>query len=336
MKENLKWWHSPYSWREKVDFLHYRIAQPSMRNASGLPLDQEPMQWQQRNADGDVVRIAFLGDFMPIGRRTLQFGEALRKQLAQVDYVVINVEGVITPKRRYLAVTFDPSILAQINALFPQKIIFNVANNHVADFGRAIFEEQMALLREYGQVIGHNDDGLRLPEGVYLRSATMLTNQPIQVCAWANPEDADRIRGAASMDTYNIYIPHWGYEMHLFPEHKHVSFADTLLHGTWDAVVGSHPHVPQPLWQREDDKLCLFSLGNFCYENVNPNHSYGKLLILSVSHTTHRLTAFSQHYTAQTLIGDDRLSVDLRAQLDYRQLRAHSPKNLHYLTDLIK
>lgn len=336
-KEKLKWWHSPYTVREKVDFLHYRIASPSARNRSTLPLENEPMSWRS-GAEGEVTKIGFIGDFMPIGDRTLVLGEGLKSQLSGLDYVVINVEGVVTSQRRYLAVAFDEGILAQVQSLFPQKIIFNVANNHSADFGSSAFAEHLERLRRYGQIVGHDDNGLLLPEGIFLRSATMLSNQPLEVCAQAKVEDARTIASVSHDHSYNIFLPHWGYEMHLYPEVEQARFAEHLLDGGWDAVVGSHPHVPQPLWSRADGKMCLFSLGNFCYENVNPNHSYGKLLTLDIiySSDTPELGAFQQFYTRQELIGRDGVRVHLEAEIDYHYFRAHRPRNLRYLSDLIK
>lgn len=336
-KENLRWWHSPYSFWEKMDFLRYRLAAPSTHNTSGLPLDDEPMSVAFGTADGGT-KVGFVGDFMPIGRRRLSLGAQLQDQLSQLDYIVLNVEGVLTHQRRYLAVAFDPSILEQICALFPQKIIFNVANNHSADFGSPTFAEHLEYLRRFGRVVGDHPEGLLLPEGIYIRCATMLSNQPLEVCDCISPEDATSIASAYHRDYYNIFVPHWGYEMHLYPERVHADFAGQLLDGGWDAIVGSHPHVPQPLWQRADGKICLFSLGNFCYENINPNHSYGKLLVLDIasSEGTPRLNAFHQFYTRQEFMGRDEVSVDLAPYLDYHHLRANTRPSLRYFSDLIK
>lgn len=337
--ERLHWWHSPYTLREKVDFLRYRISAPSTVNHSGLDIEREPMVWDSgARAEEKGVRIGFVGDFMPIGDRALELGSELQCQLAELDYVVINMEGVLTSARRYLAVAFEERILEQIRAAFPQKIIFNVANNHSADFGRKTYERHLAQLRKYGQIVGHDHAGLLLSEGIYLRSATMLSNQPISVCAWANIPEGKRISSEAPADAYSIYLPHWGYEMHLYPERGHADFAHCLLSGGWDAVIGSHPHVPQPLWLREDGTFCLFSLGNFCYENVNPNHSYGKLLTLHVSTSGSRpqLSWLRQTYTRQQLCGTHSICVDTVHGTDYPLLKSTCTKDIRYFSDLIK
>jgi poly-gamma-glutamate capsule biosynthesis protein CapA/YwtB (metallophosphatase superfamily) len=67
-------------------------------------------------------------------------------------------------------------------------------------------------------------------------------------------------------DVFNIAFPHWGYELELFPRPVIVQINRQLLK-RYDAVIGHHSHVPQPLTSYRSEntwKLTAFSLGDFC------------------------------------------------------------------------
>ncbi len=61
--------------------------------------------------------------------------------------------------------------------------------------------------------------------------------------------------------------PHWGEEYRLLPEVSQKSLASQLLDCGADMIIGSHPHVIQPMEMRKRDDgrkaLVVYSLGNF-------------------------------------------------------------------------
>jgi poly-gamma-glutamate capsule biosynthesis protein CapA/YwtB (metallophosphatase superfamily) len=63
-----------------------------------------------------------------------------------------------------------------------------------------------------------------------------------------------------------VVLPHWGNEYMVSPKDSDQALAEQLLSAGVTAVVGSHPHVVQPIiWRRmgeKDDRLVAFSLGN--------------------------------------------------------------------------
>lgn len=60
---------------------------------------------------------------------------------------------------------------------------------------------------------------------------------------------------------------HWGYEYKLLPNAEQKALADFLVNEGVDLVIGSHPHVVQPMEMRSDstgrNNLVVYSLGNF-------------------------------------------------------------------------
>lgn len=60
---------------------------------------------------------------------------------------------------------------------------------------------------------------------------------------------------------------HWGYEYHNFPNKEQRALSKWLHEQGADMVIGSHPHVVQPIEYYTSDKdtlgVTVFSLGNF-------------------------------------------------------------------------
>lgn len=61
-----------------------------------------------------------------------------------------------------------------------------------------------------------------------------------------------------------IVFMHWGNEYESLPTRGQRQLADHLFKLGADLVIGSHPHVLQPMeWRKDQNKLVVYSLGNF-------------------------------------------------------------------------
>lgn len=61
-----------------------------------------------------------------------------------------------------------------------------------------------------------------------------------------------------------IMFMHWGNEYESLPTRGQRQLADHLFSLGADLVIGSHPHVLQPMeWHKDKNKLVVYSLGNF-------------------------------------------------------------------------
>ncbi len=82
-----------------------------------------------------------------------------------------------------------------------------------------------------------------------------------------NPEVTEDIREADENADIVIVFPHWGTEYQTTPSSYQRKFAAEMTAAGADLIIGTHPHVPQPVeWvtaENGDKALCFYSLGNY-------------------------------------------------------------------------
>ena len=338
MNTKTSWIHSPYSLREKIDLLKYRILSPCRINHTEGNFEDEGHFNHTFSEATPNFSLGFIGDFMPFGEKTPILSEELSKKLQTLDFLVVNVEGVLTEQHRYLALTHHTDLVERMEQLFPCPLIFNVANNHAADFGDDAFTQHCKLLGEKHLLMGERQQPLLLPEGIGLYATTRWSNQPRFATPHFDYDDTEQIASMFSEGIFNIFLPHWGYEMHLYPHSDQVNLAAYLLSNHYcDVIVGTHPHVPQPI-QCYESGMVAYSLGNFCYQNVNPNHHFGSLLTLHLAVKEGEkplLVSAESMYTRQTITPEETI-ISLTPNLDYATARQDTSRGLHFLSDLIK
>ena len=162
--------------------------------------------------------------------------------------------------------------------------IFLAANNHIFDKGgkgaARTLEVYRELGRKYGiQVCGLSEDetvmkettplkvtvkGMKLglinftygtnlgndlhwPKTCYMGNRTLITE------AVKEAEDCD----------FTIALPHWGTEYELTHSEAQEAVAQWLAESGADAIIGTHPHVPQDFQTMTKDRIpVVYSLGN--------------------------------------------------------------------------
>ena len=99
---------------------------------------------------------------------------------------------------------------------------------------------------------------------------------------------------------------HWGIEYEAKQSHKQEDLADFLFENGADIILGSHPHVLQPIEKRtitlEDgttkDGFLIYSLGNFCSAQIKEYTKDSIILNLQITkHTDGKVTLDSYNYT---------------------------------------
>ncbi len=82
-----------------------------------------------------------------------------------------------------------------------------------------------------------------------------------------NPQVLEDIAQAKEMADFVIVAPHWGTEYQIKPSSYQEKFALQMTEAGADIIIGTHPHVPQPIeWITADNGnrcLCYYSLGNY-------------------------------------------------------------------------
>lgn len=171
------------------------------------------------------------------------------------------------------------------------------ANNHCVDRGRrgldrtidlldslkikhtGTFKDTLDWLNNYPLLL--ESKGFRLS----LLNYTYGTNGlPVEFPNKVNRIDtagiaADLVKAGAQHPDMIIVFMHWGTEYQSIPNDWQKSVADFCFRHGAAMVIGSHPHVLQPVdWRREQGRLVAYSLGNFVSGQRDRYRNGGMLL----------------------------------------------------------
>ena len=82
-----------------------------------------------------------------------------------------------------------------------------------------------------------------------------------------NPKVCEDIAAAKELADMVIVFPHWGTEYQKTSSSYQKKFALQMTEAGADLIIGTHPHVPQPVeWitaENGNQSLCYYSLGNY-------------------------------------------------------------------------
>lgn len=226
----------------------------------------------------------------------------IRPFLDSADLVIFNFETTVSPDGRYSGYPLFASPAALADALRDCGVNAVVmANNHVMDRGRAGFEATLAALDDAGikhtgvfrdstQFFCNNPlflekNGFRLA----LLNYTYGTNgMPVPQGVIVNRIDTTRIaadlqRIDRALTDHIIIFFHWGDEYSMRPNREQQELSRWCHAQGVDFVIGSHPHVLQPLEPVTDTGgrltgLTAYSLGNLV-SNQRQRHTDGGMLL---------------------------------------------------------
>lgn len=95
----------------------------------------------------------------------------------------------------------------------------------------------------------------------------MPSDMPYAVNLLDEEKVAEDIRKAEELADFTIVCPHWGTEYKLIPSAEQKRWTALFLENGADLVIGTHPHVIEPIeWLSDDngnEMLVYYSLGNF-------------------------------------------------------------------------
>ena len=182
--------------------------------------------------------------------------------------------------------------------------LLTTANNHIYDRGFDGISSTAATL--FQQQVPYT--GIHAQSGE--SNVQLHAVQGFSVCILAYTQHSNRSPSASRSYAVNLYSEaqakadiqsarqqgaeivivslHWGTEYSRTPSQTAQAQAKMLLQSGADVVVGSHPHVLQPMewvdWTDEDGHshrgLVAYSLGNFIHNQVEPYTDAGMILQL--------------------------------------------------------
>lgn len=261
----------------------------------------------------DTLHLLFVGDLMQHqtqinAARTATGGydysacfEHVKEGISKADFAIANLEVTLggKPYKGYPAFSAPDEFLTAVH-----QAGFNVlitANNHSLDRGRKGLERTIRLLdslnmphagtyidsiqraKHYPLLLEKNGISIALlnytygtngipvtPPNIVNYIDTAIIAKDIEVSRSLNPDVI-------------IACMHWGIEYQSLPGKEQKFLADWLLKKGVNHIIGSHPHVVQPIEVREDsltgDKhLVVYSLGNFI-SNMSARRTDGGLIV---------------------------------------------------------
>jgi len=206
--------------------------------------------------------------------------------LSGADLAIANLETTLAgkPYSGYPAFSSpDALVSGMLNAGID---IVGTANNHCCDRGRTGIERTISLLDSMGMMhMGTyasfesfrknvpmivNTRGFKL---AFLNYTYGTNGIPVPENNVVNLINKDRMLidlealNDSAVDKVIVFI-HWGDEYQRMPNDYQKDIAQFLFSNGADVVIGSHPHVIQPMeWEKADsvnkEKLIIWSLGNY-------------------------------------------------------------------------
>jgi len=265
--------------------------------------------------------LVFVGDIMPTWKKSFGIGDKLEHFIRGSDYLIGNLEGVVISSNKTPLswmpsdLWHDPITLDDLNAIFPPgRTCLSVANNHAADLGKAAFFGSMDLLsaKAFNACGSRQHPFCDLNDDIRIISASM----------WSNRKNdfvfplADAVR-YCKPKAFNILFPHFGYEFELHPRPKMIDLAKGLLKD-FDAVIGHHPHCPQPITTEAGGprgrQLLAYSLGGFTIITNKLRCRYGMVVKVHVGRNNQgawRLGQVEWRYSQCVPLPNKNLLVDI-------------------------
>lgn len=210
--------------------------------------------------------------------------------LRGADLAVANLEGAVSsrgapwPGKLY---TFrGPPYALRAAASFAGVDVVSLANNHSLDYGRTAFRDTIRHARRFGIAPMGGGADLRLARrpAILVRGNLRVAFlgfsdvRPLGFDAGASRPGATPafpeyirpdVRAARRRADVVIVYFHWGVERATTPNLRQRSFAQIALDAGAHVVLGSHPHVLQPI-ERKRKRLVAWSLGNFVFAAHSP------------------------------------------------------------------
>lgn len=254
------------------------------------------------------MRVAFLGDIALFGRYTTKsdykktFSD-IKDRLSNCDYVIANLETPLTIEEKTIGgrsayikgLPEDCEILKYLNITH-----VTLANNHIYDFcDKGLFDTINALQKKGIQTYGIGSDYSIISDGknklclrgycCYSTNGRRIGNSENNV----NSLEYDKVMSDLAIDKQNgfksVLSIHWGTEHVHYPRPDHVRFVHDIA-ARYDVIIhGHHPHVIQG-YEIINNSFVMYSLGNFCFDDVYTPKSEKPLIKLSKDNKTTFIT----------------------------------------------
>ena len=244
-----------------------------------------------------MLKLTFIGDIFPgdeiftagFGIRSgttpenaLRWSQEFSSVLGSADFIIGNLESPLTDDCGEGLFCGRPAFAdilkeAGVNVL-------NIANNHILEHGEKGFQDTLSALESRGilsigeaesdasKILIIKKDGTTVCLAAFCDESISSIGNP---GLYASLEEERVLRTLEKMKSLGpdimVFCMHWGNEYIHIPSPEQRRMAHLLIDDGADLVVGHHPHVIQP-YERYKDGHILYSLGNFCFDDLQSRH----------------------------------------------------------------
>ncbi len=239
-----------------------------------------------------MVSINIFGDFCVNHLGGLTFGDSLQGILDSGDINAVNFEAPISDSKEQAISKSGPSLSQDTNTpRFLAKHNFNLftlANNHIMDFGK---NAALKTIKAFDDFVTLGCGGWK---EAYQYKIIKVKGKSIGFLALTQYEFG--VLGEKQFDDFGtawlchpcvdeliieaklhcdclIILPHAGLEHFDYPLPELCTLYRHFINIGADAVIGNHPHVPQP-WECYNGNYIIYSLGNFVFDALKPQNKW--------------------------------------------------------------
>ncbi len=236
----------------------------------------------------DTLTLSFIGDciigsesgkindgnfsYMAANSPHTYFFEKVVSELSKDDFTIANMECVITDRDlEKIGKDYDPAFwyktpTSNTDILTLGSVeVTGIVNNHIGDYGDDGYDDTVVALKSHGLQVGENLKPLYIEKNgikIGLLCCNLWSSYNVSYIEEALETMQDECE-------YKIVFFHGGEEGIHEPDNYKIDACRYLANsGLCDLIVGSHPHVLQPM-EVVNDVPILYSLGNFCYSAAN-------------------------------------------------------------------
>lgn len=274
------------------------------------PEETEPEETEPEETEPEDITLLFAGDVY-LSNHVLNaydkaggihgvLDEGIRAEIEAADIFMVNQEFPFTERGTQAAdkqYTFrlPHDRLHLMNEMGID--IVTLANNHILDFGPEGITDSIAALNEAGiKYVGAGEDleeakKLEIIEVGGRKIGFIGTSRVYMAASWAAGENhpgvfstydpalpIEEIKKADELVDYLVVYVHWGVERETTPKEYQRVMGQQYIDAGADIVIGSHPHVLQPL-EYYKEKPIMYSMGNFVFGSSIPSTELLKIEI---------------------------------------------------------
>ena len=220
------------------------------------------------------------------------------------DVVIGNLETAITTSKEKSIKQYNFKSESGNLKIFNENnfSLLSIANNHTYDYLSKGFSDTLDALKKYNlNYVGGGENFNTAHKGVILP----IAGKNLCFVAYARVNGGtialNKVNKSGINDGYNnkqiandikkilatsncfklILLQHWGEENKSFPRQREIDGAKYYHSLGVDIVIGSHPHVLQPI-ELKYNKLTAFSLGNFLFYSTSLSNRTSTILQIHI------------------------------------------------------